>query len=109
MVAPVRVKDSYPPHDENDLATPAREITSRHRLDRRSLLPPRRVTPQAFLAFPDVRSSPARDNHDPGEFWFRLVEAVVAGKFELFAKMMTGRVCAGSRFQKHVRRRRSVS
>ena len=35
-------------HDalENDLATQAREITSRHRADRRSLLPPRRVMPQ---------------------------------------------------------------
>jgi hypothetical protein len=43
MVAPVRVKNDYPPPDENDLATPAREITSRHRVDRRSLLPPRRV------------------------------------------------------------------
>ena len=42
MVAPVHFK----PPDENDLATPAREITSRHRVDRRSLLPPRRVMPQ---------------------------------------------------------------
>src|SRR3954454_17506136 len=46
MVAPVRVKDDYPPPDENDLATPEREITSRHRVDRRSLLPPRRVMPE---------------------------------------------------------------
>ena len=41
MVAPVR----FEPLDENDIAAPAREITSRHRLDRRSLLPPRRVMP----------------------------------------------------------------
>jgi len=39
MVAPVGFK----PPDENDLATPAREITSRYRVDRRSLLPQRRV------------------------------------------------------------------
>src|SRR3954451_3682256 len=46
MVAPVRVKDDYPPPDKNDLATPEREITSRHRVDRRSLLPPRHVMPE---------------------------------------------------------------
>src|SRR6185295_9898859 len=45
MVVPVRVKDDCPPPDKNDLATPAREITSRHRVDRRSLLPPRGVLP----------------------------------------------------------------
>src|SRR4051794_1061139 len=45
MVAPVRFK----PSDENDLAIPAREITSRHRVDRRSLLLPRRVMLQLEL------------------------------------------------------------
>jgi hypothetical protein len=43
MVAPVRVKNDYQPPDENDLATPATEITSRHKVDRQSLLPPCRV------------------------------------------------------------------
>jgi hypothetical protein len=42
MGAPVRFK----PSDENDLATPAGEITYGHGVDRRSLLPPRRVMPQ---------------------------------------------------------------
>ena len=41
MVAPVRFK----PPDQNDLAKPAREITSRHGVDRRSLSPGR-VMPQ---------------------------------------------------------------
>jgi hypothetical protein len=41
MVAPVHVKDDSSPNDENDLATPAKEINSRNRIDRRSLLPPR--------------------------------------------------------------------
>src|SRR4051812_35282997 len=45
MVAPVRFK----PPDENDLATPAREITSRHRVDRQSLLLPCRVMLQREL------------------------------------------------------------
>ena len=40
MVAPVRFKTPC----ENDLSMPTREITSCHRVDRRSLLPLRRVT-----------------------------------------------------------------
>src|SRR6185437_1873269 len=38
MLAPVRVKNGYSPPDENGPASPAREITSRHKVDRRSLL-----------------------------------------------------------------------
>jgi hypothetical protein len=40
-----------------------------------------------------------------GSGWSR---AVVVGNFELFAQVMTGQACAGSRFQRRVRRRRSV-
>jgi hypothetical protein len=43
-LVPVRVEMTI--QDEIDLATPGEEITSRHRIDRRSLLPPRRVRPQ---------------------------------------------------------------
>jgi len=42
MLAPARLK----PAEEHELATPAREITSRHGVDRRSLLPPQRVMTQ---------------------------------------------------------------
>jgi hypothetical protein len=42
MVAPVRFKTT----DKNDHPPPAREITSRHRVDRRSLLPPWRAMPE---------------------------------------------------------------
>jgi hypothetical protein len=41
-----------------------------------------------------------------GSGWSRAV--VVVSNFELFARVMTGRACAGSRFQGDVRRRRSV-
>ena len=62
------------------------------------------------LAFPHVRSSVSPrwsvTRGKLGSGWSRAV--VVAGNFELFAQVMTGRACAGSRFQRRVRRRRSV-
>lgn len=47
MLAPVRVKNDYPSPDENDPAGLAREITSRHKVDRRSLFAQCRVSRDA--------------------------------------------------------------
>src|SRR5262245_25439600 len=60
--AGIRVKVDYAPRDDNDLATPATEITSRHRVDKRSLLPRRRVIPEGGMppgASQTSKSAPA--------------------------------------------------
>lgn len=65
--------------------------------------------PQAcsgFSSCPVFRQSASVTPGKLGSGWSRAV--VVAGNFELFEQIMTGRACASSRFQRRVSCRRSM-